>query len=48
MSDIGLRESVSGPISDRSVEVVGVANRRRFTSEYKRCDQSPLLGPIAS
>ena len=36
MSDIGLRESVSGPISERSVEVVGVANRRRFTSEYKR------------
>ena len=36
MSDIGVRESVGGSVSRSSVEVVGVAGRRRFTSEYKR------------
>ena len=35
MSDIGVRESTeSAPQS--SVEVVGVAGRRRFTADYKR------------
>jgi transposase-like protein len=35
MSDIGVKESVgSSPLS--SVEVVGVAGRRRFSSSYKR------------
>ena len=35
MSDIGVKESVgSSPLS--SVEVVGVAGRRRFNSSYKR------------
>ena len=35
MSDIGVRESV-GSVPQSSVEVVCVASRRRFTSEYKR------------
>lgn len=35
MRDIGVRESV-GTTPQSSVEVVGVANRRRFTAEYKR------------
>jgi transposase-like protein len=35
MSDIGVKESVgSSPLS--SVEIVGVAGRRRFNSSYKR------------
>jgi len=36
MIDIGLSESVSGFNSEPSVEVVALASRRRFTSEYKR------------
>ncbi len=36
MIDIGVRESVEGPAPESSVEVVGVASRRRFTAEYKR------------
>ena len=36
MSDIGVRESVAGPIPRSGVEVVVVAQRRRFTSSYKR------------
>jgi transposase-like protein len=35
MSDIGVRESV-GTTPQSSVEVVGVAGRRRFTAAYKR------------
>ena len=35
MRDIGVRELVEG-VPRSSVEVVGVANRRRFTAEYKR------------
>ncbi len=35
MSDIVVRESV-GVVKQSSVEVVGVAGRRRFTAEYKR------------
>ena len=35
MRDIGIRESV-GTTPRSRVEVVGVANRRRFTAEYKR------------
>jgi transposase-like protein len=35
MSDIGVRESV-GSFPQSSVEVVGVAGRRRFTASYKR------------
>jgi len=35
MRDIGVRESV-GATPQSSVEVVGVAGRRRFTASYKR------------
>ena len=35
MSDIGVRELV-GTVPESSVEVVGVAQRRRFTASYKR------------
>jgi len=35
MSDIGVKESV-GAAPQSSVEVVAVARRRRFSSEYKR------------
>lgn len=35
MSDIGVRELV-GTTAQSSVEVVGVAGRRRFTAAYKR------------
>jgi len=35
MRDIGVRESV-GVVPQSSVEVVGVANRRHFTADYKR------------
>jgi len=35
MSEIGVRESVGGPVPQSIVEVVGVASRRRFTAEYK-------------
>ncbi len=35
MIDIGVRESV-GVAPQSNVEVVGVAGRRRFTSDYKR------------
>ena len=35
MRDIGVKESV-GSVSQSSVEVVGVAGRRRFTALYKR------------
>jgi len=36
MSDIGLREPVGVLNSEPSVEVVALASRRRFPSEYKR------------
>ena len=36
MSDIGVRESVGGSILQSGVEVVGVAQRRRFPAAYKR------------
>ena len=36
MSDIGVRESVGESIPQSSVEVVGVAQRRRFPAAYKR------------
>lgn len=36
MSDIGYRESVGGSIPQSVVEVVGVAQRRRFPAAYKR------------
>ena len=36
MSAIGVRESVGGSIPQSGVEVVGVAQRRRFPAAYKR------------
>lgn len=36
MSDIGVGESVGGSIPQSGVEVVGVAQRRRFPAAYKR------------
>ena len=36
MRDIEVRESVGGSIPQSVVEVVGVAQRRRFTAAYKR------------
>jgi len=36
VSDIGVREPVGGSISQSGVEVVGVAQRRRFSAAFKR------------
>lgn len=46
MSDIGVRESI-GAAPQSSVEVVALAQRRRFTAEYKRriVDEVDRAGP---